>query len=333
MLKSKGTNFLSEINAFFKNNDASKAMNSMMDMISGLNMSERTLFDRSTRFNSKNSLLQILTSLILFPCFMIRNPYNCPQTRLGSMIGCGKDVFYRFVQDARINWRKLLYRLSLQLWTRIRVRSDHKNCTTCLIVDDTDFGKTGKRFELMGRVFSHIEHKSILGFKSLTLAITDGISQMVLDFALLGEPGKKGNFSMTAKELAGRYSKTRPEDTAVQERINEYSQSKIKLTIDMIRRAIRKGVRFRYILADSWFACADIIRFATSRHIGCDYLGMIKVGEKGRTKYRFERNDLTAPHLSNFLREGSRSGTAASSNATTPWLMSSLRTPRSAFSS
>jgi hypothetical protein len=60
---------------------------------------------------------------------------------------------------------------------------------------------------------------------------------------------------------------------------------------------------------------------------------MIKVGEKGRTKYRFERNDLTAPHLSNFLREGSRSGTAASSNATTPWLMSSLRTPRSAFSS
>lgn len=58
MLKSKGTNFLSEINAFFKNNDASKAMNSMMDMISGLNMSERTLFDRSTRFNSKYSLLQ-----------------------------------------------------------------------------------------------------------------------------------------------------------------------------------------------------------------------------------------------------------------------------------
>ena len=33
MLKTKGTNFLSEISAFFKNNDASKAMNSMMDMI------------------------------------------------------------------------------------------------------------------------------------------------------------------------------------------------------------------------------------------------------------------------------------------------------------
>lgn len=78
MLNVKNTNFLSEISSFFKNNDASKAMESMMNMISGLNMSERTLFDRSTRFNSKYSLLQILTSLILFPCFMIRNPYNFP---------------------------------------------------------------------------------------------------------------------------------------------------------------------------------------------------------------------------------------------------------------
>ena len=61
------------------------------------------------------------------------------------MIGCGKDVFYRFAQNDRIDWRKLLYHLTLQLWSKIRVRSDHKNRTTCLIVDDTDFGKTGKQ--------------------------------------------------------------------------------------------------------------------------------------------------------------------------------------------
>ena len=275
MLKVKDTNFLSEISSFFKNNDASKAMNSMMNIISGLNISERTLFGRTTRFNSRSSLLQILTCLILFPCFMIRNPYNFSNTRLGSMMGCGKDVFYRFAQDDRINWRKLLYHLNMQLWNKIRVRSDHKRCTTCLIVDDTDFGKTGKRFELMGRVFSHVEHKSILGFKALTLAITDGISQMVLDFALVGEPGKKNNFSMTAGELAARYSKSRSKEAAVRERIEEYSLSKITLTIDMIKRAIKKGIRFRYILADSWFACSEIIKFVHSRRIGCDYLGTV----------------------------------------------------------
>lgn len=125
---------------------------------------------------------------------------------------------------------------------------------------------------------------------------------IVLDFALVGEPGKKNNFSMTEKELAARYSKTRSEDAAVLERIGEYSQSKIALTVNMIKHAIKKGVRFRYILADSWFACAEIIRFVSSRHIGCDYLGMIKVGEKGRTKYRFERKDITAPALVKLLK-------------------------------
>lgn len=107
------------------------------------------------------------------------NGYVKKETRCNTATG------FAFAQNDRINWRKLLYHLSLQLWTKIRVRSNHKKCTTCLIVDDTDFGKTGKHFELMGRVFSHLEHKSILGFKALTLTITDGISQMVLDFALL----------------------------------------------------------------------------------------------------------------------------------------------------
>ena len=301
MLKVKDTNFLSEISSFFKNNDASKAMNSMMNIISVLNISERTLFGRTTRFNSRYSLLQILTCLILFPCFMIRNPYNFSNTRLGSMMGCGKDVFYRFAQDDRINWRKLLYHLNMQLWNKIRVRSDHKRCTTCLIVDDTDFGKTGKRFELMGRVFSHVEHKSILGFKALTLAITDGISQMVLDFALVGEPGKKNNFSMSDRELESRFTKDRDEASPVITRAKEYEQSKIQLMITMIKRSIRKGIRFEYLLADSWFTCSEVIRFIHARHIKCHYLGMIKIGKKGVTKYGFEGKELTAWALINLL--------------------------------
>ncbi|NLA94659.1 MAG: hypothetical protein GX840_05400 [Bacteroidales bacterium] len=84
MLKVKDTNFLSEMSSFFKNNDASKAMKSMMNIISELNMNERTLFGRTTRFNSRYSLLQILACLILFSCFMICNPYNFSNTRLGS---------------------------------------------------------------------------------------------------------------------------------------------------------------------------------------------------------------------------------------------------------
>jgi len=36
-----------------------------------------------------------------------------------------KDVFNRFMTDPQINWRKLLYRLNIQLWNKIKVRTEH----------------------------------------------------------------------------------------------------------------------------------------------------------------------------------------------------------------
>ena len=149
------------------------------------------------------------------------------------------------------------------------------------MIDDTDFPKTGRRMENIGRVHSHLEHRSILGFKALFLGITDGISQVLLDFAILGEKGRKGNYGMSGKELSKRFCTERDEDVAVRTRLDEYSMSKIDLAIEMIRRAIRNKICFRYVLADSWFTCAKIVRFIRSRHVKCDYIGMIKVGKEG----------------------------------------------------
>ena len=60
-------------------------------------------------------------------------------------------------------------------------------------------------------------------------------------------------------------------------------------------------------LADSWFACKDVIRFIRSRHVKCDYLGMIKVGENSRTKYCLDGKPYTAPALIRHLdRQGRR---------------------------
>ena len=64
--------------------------------------------------------------------------------------------------------------------------------------------------------------------------------QMILDFALLGEKGRNGNFGMSAKELKQRFTKPHNEQDVLLERINEYTTSKISLMIDMIKRAIGK---------------------------------------------------------------------------------------------
>ena len=134
----------------------------------------------------------------------------------------------------------------------------------------------------------------MLGFKGLFIGITDGISQMLLDFALVGEEGKNGNYGLKQKQLDARFSKEHAEGSHTAKRIGEYNQSKSALMIEMIRRIIKRKIRFDYVLADSWFACAEVILFITSRHVRCHYLGMIKMG---RTKYTYKGKEYTANQL------------------------------------
>lgn len=165
----KVTDFLSEISAFFRKKDAHKAMYSILDVIKWLRMNESTLFGMKSKCNNVYPLLQVFQALLLYPCFMVRNPYRFTESSLSGLLGCKKDVFYRFMSNPKINWRKSVYHLTLQLWSKIRLRSGRKEGTVCLIVDDTDYPKTGRRMENIGRVFSHVHHRCILGFKALFL--------------------------------------------------------------------------------------------------------------------------------------------------------------------
>jgi len=97
-------------------------------------------------------------------------------------------------------WRK-------KYWHRVNVRSDHTGKPVCFIVDDTDYPKRGIHTEKIGRIFIHVSHRMILGFKSLVLAISDGKSQMAIVFELVGEPRKKGDHFMSDAKLGGRFEK------------------------------------------------------------------------------------------------------------------------------
>lgn len=191
----------------------------------------------------------------------------------------------------------------MQLIGKIAVRTDSTTSKdpVCLIVDDSDLPKTGRRIEQIGRIFSHVTHSSILGFKALFLCRTDGKTQTVLDFSLHGEEGSRPErpFGMTGEQRRQQYRRERKEDEAVNERIEEYTQSKIQKAIEMVKRAIREGIRFDYLLSDSWFTCTDIVRFINSRHVRCHFLGMIKMA---RTKYRFKGEMKSAKELVKYLQ-------------------------------
>ena len=144
MPNDKGTNVFSEIGKFFKEKDATSAMNAIMDMMDALSLSEKRLFGIESRCNCKLTQLQLPGLLMLFPCFMIRN-------------------------------------------------------TSRNVVFQT---------ELIGKVFSHVTHSMIPGFKALFLGITDGRSQMLFDFSLVGEEGKKKNYGLKQRQLGASPSMT-----------------------------------------------------------------------------------------------------------------------------
>ena len=125
----KVTDFLSEISAFFRKNDAHKAMYSILDVIKWLRMNESTLFGMKSKCNNVYPLLQVFQALLLYPCFMVRNPYRFTGSSLSGLLGCKKDVFYRFMSNPKINWRKSVYHLTLQLWSKMPKGGLWKSCS------------------------------------------------------------------------------------------------------------------------------------------------------------------------------------------------------------
>lgn len=291
----KDTTIFTELQEFFQQNDAHRAINRISSVINILKL-HKSKIGIEKADNSKYTSIQILHLLLLFPFFMVKDAYSYSTSALGKVFCLGKDTFYRFMRNDSVNWRNIMYLINHQLISRISYRSDIRKAKkpVCLVVDDTDLPKTGMHIELIGRIHSHVKNTSILGFKGLFLARTDGKTQTILDFSLHGEEGKNPDRpqGMTKKQFDQRYSKERNERSYGQSRVDEYKVDKQTRLREMVAGAIKRGVRFDYLLVDSWFTCKDLVHFVIRRHIKCHFLGMIKMGN---TKYSVkEYGALTA---------------------------------------
>jgi hypothetical protein len=239
---------------------------------------------------------------LLFPFFEIKTSWHYAGSALYRFISCGKDVFYHLLTDSRIDWGNLCYSLNMQLIRKVQNQSESDSTAArCLIIDDTDLHKTGRRIELIGKIYSHVSHTFNLGFKGLFMGYHDGKSFFSLDFSVHGEKGKNKNkpYGLTPSESKRRYGKNRDKTSKGSERVEEYFLDKITSMLQMIRLAIKKGIRFDYVLTDSWFTCHELVKLIATRRIGCHFLGMIKMG---KTRYgAFEKN-LTAKEIVDLLR-------------------------------
>lgn len=282
---SKSTKIPSEIRNFFDEKRSSNIMDAFIHLLEAVNLDCRSL-GGIKRENCQLTNLQVFQLLVLLPFFAIKGFSHYPSSALSRMFGGKKDVFYSYMAQDNINWRKVIYRITSWLITKVTVRKDYKKSTlpTVLIADDTDLPKTGLHMESIGKIFSHVQHRCILGYKSLMMCWSDGRTQFMLDFSLHGEKGsvEGKEQGLTAAQRKARYARERDEKSAMAKRKEEYFKSKIQRLMDMVKDAIRNHVPFEYLLVDSWFTCTELVEFACRRHKKFHLLGMAKMAN---TKY------------------------------------------------
>lgn len=298
----KDRQIISELRNFFTESGCGLGVQRIMRVLGTINITERQMaFEKKP--NCKFTCAQVIQMMILFPFFSIKNAGSYLGSSLQSLFDCRKDMFYRVLSNDRIDWRHILRYVNKKLVTGISVRSDARNSGSpvCMIVDDTDMPKTGRKGEMLGRVYSHVGNRgSILGHKGLFLSRTDGRTQMLIDFTLQGEEGRVASRpqGLSVKEIDARYDKEREDSSYVEKRKAEYFTDKIANMKMMLNRAAVEHLSFDYLLVDSWFTCKEVVRYVRRKGSKSHLLGMIKMG---KTKYSVSGEDMTATAIASAM--------------------------------
>lgn len=292
----KVNNIPSEIRNFFKEKRYAASMNDLTILLESLHLSDSN-FGGSKRENCKLTNLQVFQILVMMPFFAVRGFSHYATSVMNRMFGGKKDILYSFMSQDSIDWRNIVHRVASSLIKGVTVRKDFKksHLPPVLIGDDSDLPKTGLRMENIGKIFSHVHQKCILGYKLLMLCWSDGRSQFMMDCSLHGEKGKTDGKEqgLTAEQRRHRYQKRdRDKESPATKRMEEYFMSKGQKLIEMVKGAIKARVSFEYLLVDSWFTCKELVDFVCKCHRRFHLLGMAKLGN---TKYKTkEWGELTA---------------------------------------
>jgi len=290
MLQNKSTNYFSEISSFFSKEE--KSFSTVIHVIKGLNINRMNLgLEEFAQASYRKS--DLLLICLLFPLFSIDNIRRYLGSSLQKHFLSEKDTLYRFKNSPLFDWRDFLYKVNKRIvgWTESTSENDNPKC---LILDDTDLPKTGKRIEHVGRIWSHTAKGSLLGIKALFLGYWDGTSFFGLDFCLGKELGKKEDrpFGLTHKERKAQFKKKRSLRSASARRIEDLTKNKIDNGVSLIHRAFKKKIQFDYLLTDSWFVCEKLM--CTALKCRAHLLGMAKMG---KTLYCYNNRYLNANQL------------------------------------
>lgn len=196
----------------------------------------------------------------------------------------GKDTVYRFLNYGRYAWRKFLHSISLSM-----VQSFDKLTSSSrvkvFIVDDSFLQRNrSKKAELLARLYDHASHRFMKGYNMLTLGWSDGFSFLPIDFTMLSSAKQSNRLCEMKEDLDKR--------THGYKRRQEALTKKPDALVQMVTNALNTGFSADYILMDSWFTQAPLLRKLVEKEV--HVIGMVK---ELKQRYLYKGQKLSLQEL------------------------------------
>lgn len=157
-----------------------------------------------------------------------------------------KDAYYRFLNSTSANWRKFLWLLAQRVISFLAPLTSEQRVNV-LIVDDTLYSRSrSQSVELLARVYDHVSHRFVKGFRMLTLGWSDGNSFVPLAFSLLSSEKAENRLGDLHAGLDKRSNGWL--------RRKEAMQKSTDVLISLLEQAKTFHVPAKHVLFDSWFA-------------------------------------------------------------------------------
>lgn len=163
------------------------------------------------------------------------------------------------------------------------------NASKCLIFDDTDLPKTGKKMEGISKIYNHVSKTYFLGFKLLVAGYWNGSVFIPIDFSLHRESKKsKLKYGLTAKQRKAQKNTSRSNTTFGAKRYAELNKKKTDLLIQMFSRVVKRKIPVDYILMDTWFTSIGLLKKLRGMCRSTHIIGMYKYNSKIEVKGKFK---------------------------------------------
>ncbi len=228
------------------------------------------------------SFWEIMKILLVLPFMDIKNVGSLFNSSVVLKSKGQKDVYYRALSNQRINWRNLLL-LFVKRYLQIDQRfTAPKNKVKCLIFDDTNIEKRGKKIEGISKTHNHVTRRFIFGYKLLVAGYWNGSVFIPVDFSFHREnkENKVKKYGLSKKELKKQKKTNRNKKLPVYKRFKELNFKKTEMVIQMFRRINQRKIPVDYILFDSWFTSMSLIKKLLSINKSVNIIGMYKYNSK-----------------------------------------------------